>query len=380
MRETFKKNLKYLPIVILTFLIYKLINEKGLVSNIVSITFSILVPFIWAVAIAYILNPLLKRFEEKRKLSRTVALVLTYIVALVLILGLLLIIIPSLIESITDIINESSYYGKRITSWYEDKLASINSIKEFTEVYNIDIEELTIGKIKKEINELSNNIQSYIMTFGRIVFNFTSGFMHFLIGFIVSIYFLRDKEKFAIGLTRLSRSIFGDKRTEEICNVFKIIDEVFSNYIIGKALDSLIIGIICFFGLLILRVKYAVLFSVIVGVSNMIPYFGPFIGAVPAVIITLLIDPFKAIGVVIFIFVLQQLDGYVIGPKIIGNSVGVSSFWIILSIVLGGQLFGLLGMLLAVPVITVIRQLSLAKIDKVLEDRDKESVCADNNT
>ncbi len=372
MRETFKKNIKYLPIVILTFLIYKLINEKGLITNIVSITISMFIPFIWAVVIAYILNPLLNIFEKKKKFSRTVSIILTYIVALLLILGLLLIIIPSLMESITDIISESSYYGTRITTWYENKLSSIESVKEFTDIYNIDIEEITIGKIKKEMSELTNNLQSYIMTFGRLVFNFTSGFLHFLIGFVVSIYFLRDKEKFSVGLTRLSRSIFGDERTKEIHRVFAIIDEVFSNYIIGKSLDSLIIGIICFLGLLILRVKYAVLFSVIVGVSNMIPYFGPFIGAVPAVIITLLIDPFKAVAVVIFIFILQQLDGYVIGPKIIGNSVGISSFWVILSIVIGGQLFGVIGMLIGVPVITVARQLSLAKIDKVLSERERQ--------
>ncbi len=370
MIETLKKTLKYLPIIIITFLLYKIINQPGLIGGVFSSIYRILVPFIWALTIAYLLNPVMSKFEKKYKLSRRLSLVLTYLVGFVIIIGLLLIIIPSLIESITDIVSELPTYGEKVSDWYQSKLASIKSVQEFTEAYNIDIEKATIGKIKEEATAFTNNLQEYVMAFGKFVFNFTSGFMNFFIGFVVSIFFLRDKEKFEEGLTKLSRSILGDKITDRIHKTMLIIDGVFSKYIIGKALDSFIIGIICFIGLLVLRVKYAGLFSIIIGVLNMIPYFGPFIGAVPAIVITLIIDPFKALGVVIFIFILQQLDGNVIGPRIIGGSVGISSFWVITSIIIGGQLFGVVGMLLGVPVVTVLRMISIDKMDSVLSERD----------
>ncbi len=147
------------------------------------------------------------------------------------------------------------------------------------------------------------------------------------------------------------------------------VDEIFSKYIIGKMIDSLIVGIICFMGLWFLKAPYALLMAIIVGVTNMIPYFGPFIGAVPAVIITLFTSPITALWVTLFIIVLQQLDGYIIGPFILGDSVGLSPFWIILAILIGGGLFGILGMLICVPVMAVVRNMFSRYINRRLDEK-----------
>ncbi len=370
--KNYKKTLKYLPIIILTFIMYKVITEKDLLSRTLSTIYSMFVPFIWAFCIAYLLNPLLIYIEKKFNLSRNKAMLLVYIIAVFIIAIMLLMIIPPLITSITDIANEIPSFGVKISDFYKDRVADVKSIKSFTMTYNIDIDNIINNNLKNYIKVISEGLQGYIVKMSAFVLSFASSFIKFIIGFIVSVYLLKDKEKFMNGISRLNRCIFGDEKFEKIKEIFVVIDEVFSNYLIGKTIDSLVIGLICFFGLLALGIKYAVLFAVIVAITNMIPYFGPFIGAVPAVIITLFMNPSKTIWVATFIFILQQLDGYVIGPKIIGDSVGTSPFWIIFSIVVGGKLFGLLGMLLGVPVITVIRQISIYKIDEVLSNRELE--------
>lgn len=166
---------------------------------------------------------------------------------------------------------------------------------------------------------------------------------------------LKDKEYFARNFSRLTYAIFPKNKAEIIIEFFKEIKEAFSKFFVGKALDSLIIGILCFIGCLIMKVRYALLISLIVGVTNMIPYFGPFIGMIPAAIITVFYSPFKALWVIIFIFLLQQFDGLYLGPKILGIQVGLKPFWIILAILVGGGFFGVWGMLFAVPIAAVVK-------------------------
>ena len=186
--------------------------------------------------------------------------------------------------------------------------------------------------------------------------NFTSSFVKAIFGVIVSIYLLKDKESFISTTKKIIYSFFSKTHAESIISFGSHANTVFNKFILGKALDSLIIGLLCFLGLYLLKIPYASLISLIVGVTNMIPYFGPFIGAIPAILITLITSTSitSAIFVAILILVLQQFDGWILGPKILGDSVGVGPFAIIVAILIGGKLFGVLGMFLSVPVVALL--------------------------
>lgn len=360
------KHLYLLPLIILSIIAYKMINEEKNLFGLISQVGSILVPFIWAIAIAYLLNPLMRFLEKKWKLKRNISITITIGFAILTITGIFFIIIPSVISSTADIIKELPEYGNKLEIWYSNLLNNAESIEKMLEVYKVDLKKILMGSLEKSIESMANNFQSYAVQLGQTLLSLTASFFKFLIGLALSVYMLKDKEKFQVGLKRLSLTFLGEKLNSKITVILNDIDEVFSKYIIGKTIDSLIIGIICLIGLSVLNVKFALLFSFIVGITNMIPYFGPFIGAVPAIIITLFINPLQALWVALFILALQQADGYIIGPLILGDSLGTSPFWIILAIVLGGSTFGFWGMLLGVPVVAVIRKITLRKVSGVL--------------
>ena len=177
---------------------------------------------------------------------------------------------------------------------------------------------------------------------------------NFLIGIIVSVYLLAAKEKSAARCCKLLYGVLPEEQAKFAMRGFRRMDHIFSGFVRGKLLDSLIIGILCFIGCSILKLPYTPLVSVVVGVTNVIPFFGPFLGAIPCALLILLVSPLKCLYFVIFIFLLQQLDGNVIGPKILGNTTGLSSFWVLFSILLFGGLWGFVGMIVGVPLFAVI--------------------------
>lgn len=185
----------------------------------------------------------------------------------------------------------------------------------------------------------------------------TSRVMSFVVGIIISIYVLMGKERFFAQSKKLLSALIPTPAVDRIVQITHQSHEIFSGFISGKILDSCIVGLLCFIGMVIFRWPYAVLISVMVGVTNVIPYFGPFFGAIPSVLIMLIVDPVKAIWLALFILALQQLDGNVIGPKILGNSTGLSAFWVIFSITVFGSLFGVVGMFIGVPLFAVIYSL-----------------------
>jgi predicted PurR-regulated permease PerM len=191
-----------------------------------------------------------------------------------------------------------------------------------------------------------------------------------IFGFIISIYILKDKEIFIQSSKKFLYALFNKSSVNTFLSFGKEVDSIFSRYIIGKAIDSTIIGLLCAIGMSLLDAPYGLLISLIVGVTNMIPYFGPFIGMIPAFFITLLFDPIKALWVLLFVFILQQFDGFYLGPKILGEKVGVSPFWIILAVTLGGGTFGVLGMFLGVPIIAIAKILIERFIEKRLKTKD----------
>ena len=200
---------------------------------------------------------------------------------------------------------------------------------------------------------------------------------HAVIGVIVSVYILFGKETFINQSKKATYAIFPTERANLLIHIAVKTNEIFGGFIIGKIIDSIIIGILCFIGTSLLNMPYAMLVSVIVGMTNVIPFFGPYIGAIPSAVLIALADPMKGVYFLIFILLLQQFDGNILGPKILGNSTGLSAFWVIVSILLGGGLFGILGMLFGVPAFAVIYYIVKLFLDNQLEKKKlpTESEC-----
>lgn len=306
-------------------------------------------PFIWAFIIAFFLNTLLSTLEKNFKLKRGVNILIVYLVFYGTIILFLTIITPKVIDSIKNIGRELPHYATKTQEWFSQAPEYLMEIDKYGLLEYIE------SAVDDFFLRLGSSMSDIVNRTVIQVISITSFLVNFVLGSIISIYMLKDKEYFAKNFSRLIYAIFPVKKAESIIEFSKETKEAFSKFFVGKMLDSLIIGVLCFIGCLLMKVRYALLIGLIVGITNMIPYFGPFIGMIPSAIITVFYSPFKALWVVIFIFLLQQFDGLYLGPKILGIQVGLKPFWIILSILVGGGFFGIWGMLFAVPIAAVVK-------------------------
>ncbi len=333
----------------------------------VSKAISILNPIIYGAAIAYFINPLVKFFEkyiykflknnnikvQKKAKSwiRLFVVVLSLALALLVIYGLLAMLIPEVINSIVNIVENFSRYVSNVETWFTERFSD-NAVWDpsFLEVMN------TIsGYLENWLtNDLLPQLQNLVKSLSSSVFSILKVFYNFLIGLIISIYILVSKENFAGKLKRMLYSFSPVGFANAVVHNLRFVDEKFGGFIIGKLIDSAIIGVLCYIGTSILKMPYALLVSVIVGITNIIPFFGPFLGAIPSAILIFVVSPIKALYFVLFILALQQLDGNFIGPKVLGKSTDMSSFMVIVAIMIGSGLMGVLGMFVAVPVCSVL--------------------------
>jgi len=351
--------LSFLPLIILSILIFKVIDNPESISTVARV----LSPFLVAFGIAYLLNPMVKYMERTFKLDRIGSIFFTYLIVLGALTFLIAIVTPNIIESITTLVSNTPEYVKNIQIFIEYNVKKFEILSGTNITQNL--EEILFNSLDK-ITRIANTAVNEVL-FQAI--NVTAFLLEIIISIVVSIYMLKDKENFNRQIKRLVYATFDYTNATKIIHLGQDVNRIFSRYLVGKFIDSLIIGIISFLILfLIVRAPFSLLLSVIVGITNMIPYFGPFIGAVPAVIITLFISPIKALWVAVAILVIQQFDGLYLGPKILGDHVGVTPFWIISAITIGGALFGFMGMLLGVPVIAVLRMLIIRFVDKRLNN------------
>lgn len=345
------------------YLIFQMPSWLAGLSKIISI----LNPIIYGAAIAYFLNPLVKFFEkylykffeklnvklQKKAKSwiRLFTVILSLACALLCIYGLLAMLIPEVINSIANIADNFTKYVTNVENWFTEYFSD-------SEAWNPSILEVmnTIsGYLENWLkNDLLPDLQNLVKNLSIGVFGVLKVLYNFLIGLIISIYILTSKENFAAKLKRMLYSFSSVDLANAVVHNLRFVDEKFGGFIIGKLIDSAIIGVLCYIGTSFLNMPYALLISVIVGITNVIPFFGPFLGAVPCSILIFVVSPIKAVYFVLFIFLLQQLDGNFIGPKILGDKTGVSSFMVIVSIMIGSGLMGVLGMFVAVPVCSVI--------------------------
>lgn len=367
--------IELLPIILLTILCYKLIGNFPTLSKSLSSFLSYLGSIFWAFGIAYFLNPLLKFIEHNFKTKRPITLLIIYMLLFGLIFLLFTIITPRILRSLYDLIGSMPTYINQTTYWFEDFMEQLSNSSfvndpDLAKIINPAFERFVQGLKTIDIQSIFIGIFS---TLSKAI-NFTSSFVKAIFGVIVSIYLLKDKESFISNTKKIIYSLFNKNHAESIIAFGSHANIVFNKFILGKALDSLIIGVLCFLGLYLLKIPYASLISLIVGITNMIPYFGPFIGAIPAILITLITSTSltSAIFVAILILILQQFDGWILGPKILGDSVGVGPFAIIVAILIGGKLFGVLGMFLSVPVVALLIDAMQKFTHKRMKDKNIE--------
>lgn len=335
--------------------------------------FSIISPFLVGAAVAFLMVPLLRRveiifnflfFRKKRhpKLNRVLSVIVCYVLLIAFLTAFVGIVFPMLIDSVKSIIN---FIGNFISANYD----KINELLLRYDILSIEGEELVIawGEISTTLMNYTGVIVDNIVALSK---NIYSVFLHTFVGLIVSVYVLVDKENFAAKCKKVCYAILPRKRCESLIFWSRRANHIFTGFIAGKILDSMIIGVLCYLGMLIFKIEYPLLISVIIGVTNILPFFGPFIGAIPSIIILLIVNPWSALWFAIFIIVLQQLDGNLIGPFILGDSVGISAFSIMVAILLGGGLFGFTGMLLAVPVFALIYAVFHTYLERLLTGKD----------
>ncbi len=343
-------------------------TQSELIAGVFAYFIEIIKPILWGLGIAYLLNPLLKWFEAKTKLGRGLSVTIIYLFILLLTVTTLMIIVPLSYNSATEIIKDIPSYSQEVEQWFQDRFSDVKSLERVAKTYNINIKLLAPADLDKWLTDLTNQAQNVVFSFGGAVFSFTSGVFKFIMGVILSIYLLLAKESDVYYSKRFFRAFLGEERAQNFFEILAEANVTFYKYLVGKTIDSAIIGVLCFIGLSVLGVRYAVLFAVIVGVTNMIPYFGPFIGAAPLIIVTFFISPIQSLWVAIFILILQQLDGNFIGPMILGERTGLSPIMVIIAVVIGGGLFGVLGMLFCVPFVAVMKNILTRHIANVLDD------------
>ncbi|MEE1237153.1 MAG: AI-2E family transporter [Turicibacter sp.] len=344
-------------VVSLSILFYNVVTKLDVFTGKLNEIMAIFQPFVIGFVIAYLLNFILKFYENKvftlkglnkvKKSSvRGLAILLAYITAGIILYVFMQFVLPQLVDSVRGLINDIPKYVKELTVMVEGYLKDMNVNQEYMTFINEKFTEITNWVI-----QLFTNILPVI---GNAVMSVASSIWNIILGIIISVYLLMDKEKFFALGKKVVTSLLNEKHTTIVLDLANRTNLTFGRFIGGKIVDSAIIGVLTFIILAIFKMPYVLLISVIIGVTNIIPFFGPFIGAIPSAIIILFVSPIQALWFLVIILVIQQVDGNIIGPKILGDSIGISAFWILFSILVAGKLFGLVGMIIGVPMFALI--------------------------
>ena len=375
----FRLGLTLLTVIVISALFYVVITNIGVVYNEIKSFLGILSSVIFGMVFAYLMNPVMKLVERAterifrnsniterglKKLKRSLGVVISLLVFLAIIYGLFAMVVPELIESLSE-----TFSTENLQNFYETATTWLNNTAKGTPIEDWVLEHDPIRAIfdwvTKELDLIATLSTAFTEVYGvlKVVFNM-------LIGIVVAVYMLISKERFQAQSKKLVAAMFKPQRANRILEIARLTNRCFGGFIVGKLIDSLIIGVISYIGMIILGLPYALVSSVFVGLTNIIPFFGPLIGIVIGGVLILLQSPLDCLYFVIFELALQQVDGNIIGPRILGEKLGISDFWILVSITLFGGLFGFPGMILGVPVFTVIYALISQSISNSLERKN----------
>ena len=369
-----KKHLCWAIVAFVTFaasvLFYMILKNWNSVWGVVSFLFNSIRPVIYGLVFAYLLNPLMnviekktvapvvkkifrKKAKERSGMIRGISIFITWIIVCLFVFAVASIIIPELVKSIKMLVREIPNYANHVMDWFGKFLKENPDVYEFFEA-TVNGAATNLSDVISKAADAMPNVNSVIADISSSVYEFVMVIIHLLIGIVVSVYVLKDKEKFMSQSKKLAYSVVSVKKANKVLNLARLTHEKFGRFLVGQIFDSIAVGIVCFIALSIFKIPYSALIGVIVGITNVIPFFGPFIGAVPSALLLLMVHPMHALYFLIFILILQQFDGNILGPKILGDSTGLASFWVLFAILVGGGLFGFIGMVLGVPVFAVI--------------------------
>ena len=336
----------------------------------------ILNPFIYGSVIAYLLRPACNWYDDTLtellpvKMSRfanPIAVILTMLTGFFVVYLLLIMILPELFTSIQNIWLS---VPTRVQGFLDWATATFGEDEQLVQIVKSAYDTLYSSIDAWVKNTLMPYMTNIVSGVGHSVIRVLNFLLDFLIGIIVAIYLLLSRKRFARQGVMVVRSTLKPRWAQLVLDEIAFVDKMFGGFIDGKLVDSAIIGVLCYFGCLIFKFPNAMLVSAIVGITNVIPFFGPFIGAVPATLLIMLENPIKGLWFILFVFGLQQLDGNVIGPKILGDKTGLSSFWVLFGIILFGGLWGLVGMVVAVPLVAVLYDLIKRMVRRGLRKND----------
>lgn len=372
-----------------------IILNIGTVWSYIGKFLTILNPIIYGFCIAFVINPLIRIFEKKffsfikdrtvtdgkgnaigirsrRTCRRVLSMLLAYLLVIAVIAVCITMLVPQVIKSYSDLETKMGSYVNGAQKWAE---ALVNDAEEKGGIISWIVRQVDITRFADNVTEAISNsydllhkVSPYIMDF---IANLLSSLKNAVIGLIVSVYFLLAKEKLCSQIRKTLFALFSDSHSSSILRVTRKTGASFERFLSGKLLDSLIIGVITFFVLMIFDIPYYPLIAVIVGVTNIIPFFGPFIGAIPSALIILVAEPSKFIWFLLIILIIQQLDGNIIGPKILGGSTGLSALWVVIAITVMGGILGITGMFIGVPIVAVIYSLTAEFISSHLKAKNR---------
>lgn len=346
----------------------------------------ILKPFLYGVVFAYLLAPLCNKIEEKlfqifpkaktkaRRFICFIAIVISLCVAIAVIWLIIMMIIPQVWDSVMKIIQMVPQKLIVVNNWIEHMLENQPELQAYFEEFSSQAE----SNIDSLLNvDTIQKVQSIINSLSVQLFGVLGVVKNIFLGLLTSAYLLGSRKLFGAQAGLILHGVFSDKWAKIIEEEIRYTDKMFNGFLVGKIIDSAIIGLLCFAGTSIMGFEAPAFISVIIGITNIIPFFGPFIGAIPCGLLLLLENPMHCLYFIIFIFVLQQLDGNVIGPKILGNTTGVSSFWVLFAILLFGGMWGVVGMVIGVPLFAVIYDIIRKLVYRGLRKHKRESMITD---
>lgn len=364
-KEYFKWGLTAFFVVLGGIISYYVIFHLDNLTARITKLFVILMPIIDGMVLGYLMTPIVNATERrivkpifkklninhKKSQRRTIAIVITLFVVIMALYSFFSVVIPQIGNSINTIVEQlPSYFDTSIT-WIsqllEDNPVIEKNVTDLINTYFSDVEAFLNSELMPQFNSL-------IKTISMSVFSVLKEFWNLIIGFIISVYILSSKEVFAAQAKKVAYAFLSTETANRLISNVRFANKTFGGFFVGKIMDSIIIGLICFIGTSLLGTPFCVLISVIIGVTNIIPFFGPFLGAIPSLLLILFINPLQAFYFLIFVIILQQVDGNIIGPKILGSSTGLSSFWVIFAITLFGGIWGILGMIVGVPIFAVL--------------------------
>lgn len=385
----FRWGLTAFVVIVACIIVAQFVTRLTSVFGVVGELARTLAPVLYGLGIAYLLDPIVERIqkflqphlskrlktaEKAGRLSRSIGVLCALIILILVIWALLSIILPQVLSSINTLVGNLPSYYNTLSAWVMNLIDDNIEMADFTseimeKVYTYFTDWLTTSLLPK--------VQSIVVSLTSSVVGMAKALINLVIGFIISIYLLMGKRKFLSQAKKFCYGILGTKKAGYVCNVCTFANQTFGRYIGGVITDSFCVGVLCFIGLQLMRMPYATLIAIIVGCTNIIPFFGPYLGGIPSALLLLVIDPLYCLYFIIFILVLQQVDGNILNPMILGDATGLSGFWVVVSILVFGSFYGVIGMIIAVPTFAVVYKIITELTNRLLQNKGLSSNTAD---